>query len=152
MGKTDKAQAKDDFFTPELDAGDVFEPSAFQSMTSAFTVIKNLTTRTEAEEPGEAAICEVRDQGICFEVGKSIGAKGHSLMLAIMVTAPSKKGPVTVKFEATASIKSIEITPDGGSRIDVDFVQYEEKGWQKVLSLYSARQEEINQFLSMVKG
>ena len=152
MGKPQKAAPQGDFFNPELDAADVFEPTAFQSMATAVTALKNITTRTEVEDLSMTSVVEVHDKGITIETHKAIGAKGHSLMIKIKTTAPSKGGTVTQPFEATASIKATETTADGSCRVDMDFVQYEERGWQRILSMYAARQEEIDQFLMMVKG
>ena len=136
-----------------LKADDVFNLADFQTMETTFTTIKNLTTRTEPDALPSVRLVEIGEKSLAFELEKNCGAKGHSLIIALKITCPVKGGPAkTAKFEATTTVRSFEQQDDGTYRYEVELLQFEEKGWQQFLALFSSRQNEINEFLAAVKG
>jgi hypothetical protein len=136
-----------------LKAEDIFNLADFQTMETTFTMIKNLTTRTEPESLAGVRVVEIGEKSLAFELEKNCGAKGHSIILGLKITCPEKGGPAkVVKFEATTTVSDCVKQDDGTYRYDVELVQFEEKGWQQFLELFNSRQNEINEFLSAVKG
>jgi hypothetical protein len=55
-------------------------------------------------------------------------------------------------LSVTGKVLQIQEVGEGKLRVFIECIQYDEKGWQTLLALFNARQEQIQRFLESVRG
>ena len=141
------------------DAADVYNPKDFESIR--LTVhFQNLTTRTEVKDKSKASLVEIGDKTLVFELPARSCNEKHNVMVKISRTEKikdgadkSKKAPKEQELlNVTGKVRSLEEVDEETVRIEVECMQFDEKGWNALLALYASRQAEIEKFLAAARG
>src|ERR671930_421718 len=93
------------------DESELIRASDFVSNTVTISFI-NTTTRTASVQGMQILLVQLLDQGMALEVPDKTCAKGHSLLLNILVRGPAL-GKNGFKFSATGKVEELEVQPDG---------------------------------------
>jgi hypothetical protein len=144
-----------------IDASDVFNPRDFESI-SLKVYFSNLTTRTEVKNTNKTSLVELGDKSLVLELPERSCNEKHNVMVKIVriekQKEPSKKDSGKKNknerevLSITGKVRSLEDVGQQALRVEIDCLQYDEKGWQEIVSLFEARQAEIENFLTAVRG
>ena len=75
----------------------------------------------------------------------------HNVMVDISRAGIGKQKDVPI-LSVTGKVYSVEDLGDNRMQVVVECIQFEERRWNDLLSLYSNRQAEIQKFFASVKG
>lgn len=130
---------------------ELFNPDDFQSIQLRVQ-FENLTTRWQPKDLdfNEIKILEIGDKQLTISLPLKSCNIQHSVMLKVERFDHKAKTYKEI-FSATAKIISAE-SEKNHMVVQADLIQYEEKCWTDLLSIYTARQDEINNFLTTVKS
>lgn len=126
----------------------LFNEGVFNSIEVIISIM-NATTRTEFKKQPVTSLLEITEEGLVLEAPSKCCASKHSLLLTIKGSAP---GGESIQFTVTARVNTIESTQDGMERLELSLIQVHEDDWDKFKKLFSARQDEINDFLKASRG
>lgn len=141
------------------DAVDVYNPKDFESIR--LTVhFQNLTTRTEVKDKSKVSLVEIGDRTLVFEVPARSCNEKHNVMVNISRAEKVKEGTDKAKktqkeqelLNVTGKVRSLDAVDEETVRIEVECLQFDEKGWNALLALYANRQAEIEKFLTATRG
>lgn len=119
--------------------------------------IRNETSRVLFTKTESVSIKELKEDGITLEIPINICQKGHTLTLFFLsmefskkITLPNSGSFKDAVFEAIAKVEKIESSSLSSEIVFVDlrFSQFDQVSWKKLLKLYSAKQDEINEILT----
>lgn len=119
--------------------------------------IRNETSRVLFTKTEFVSIKELKEDGITLEIPVNICQKGHTLTLFFLsmefnkkITLPNSGSFKDAVFEAIAKVEKIESNTLSNEMVFVDlrFSQFDQVSWKKLLKLYSAKQDEINEILT----
>lgn len=134
--------------TDKINAEDVFKAEDFESIRLIIR-FKNFTTNTEVKDYTKNSLIEVGEKSLVLEVPeKSCNAK-HNVMVKV---SRQKKKLEEELLNATGKVAEIENVGEGFLKIKVEFVQVDDESWTNFLSMYSNRQDEIENFLKAARG
>lgn len=142
-------QAKPLFDEPFDDSPDaLFGSQHFETLetTIEFT---NATTKMPVKNNPKPEITEFIDQGLLVEMAQKSCSEGHTLIMNLEIKIPKKVDKVV--FTGTAKVIGVEHEKDT-DRIALEFVQYDEVLWEKVMATFNSRQDEIENFLKSARG
>ncbi len=122
--------------------------SDFNSMKLTFE-ISNSTTGLSFKKDFKVLLIQIFEKGMELEIPENSCRKGHFLMMKI--TTVNLQGG-DLKFETTAKVDSCSGIDEGSDAAVVSLVQFDEQVWKKLNSAFNRRQEEIEKFLSSVRG
>jgi hypothetical protein len=126
----------------------LFDEGIFHSIRVDIS-ISNSTTRTEFKKEPAITIVEFNDDGLVIESPAKCCASNHSLVLKMRAAPPTGE---SIEVIATAKVNEIEQAQDGIERLTLNLVQVHEADWNRFKSLFAARQDEINNFLTSSRG
>ncbi|OFZ79420.1 MAG: hypothetical protein A2583_02950 [Bdellovibrionales bacterium RIFOXYD1_FULL_53_11] len=132
----------------------LINPDDFNSIQTTISIM-NVTTRMEIKPkkfgPEEIGIKLIEFMGmeLVFEIPANSCAPGHNVLIHIEATGPDKK---KVQFNTTAKVTELEDPGDNRHTIKVSLLQYDEMSYNDFNSLFSSRQQEIEEFFNGVKG
>lgn len=134
----------------KTDAGEVFNAKDFESIQLRIS-FKNLTTRTETKSTDQVSLIEIGDRTLYLELPERSCNVKHSVMVDI---SQIEKGLKTLKplLSVTGKISQVEDVGEHLNQVSIHCLQFDEESWKKLVNIYAARQEEINQFLATVRG
>jgi len=126
-----------------------FDPTVFDSAKIAIE-IQNTTTNTEVKKNANVQLIELHERGAMLQIPAKSCARGHNLMVKFRTETPKKE---IFEFTTTAKVDSTE-PQDGGEfdQVVIVFLQYDEDSWEMFQKYFTARQEEIVNFLKAAKG
>lgn len=134
----------------ESSASILFDPNDFFSIELKIRVT-NITSQTNVSQTASTTLLEFGDHELVLSLPKNSCNLGHQVQFEFIRIDP-KGGEEEIILEATGKIQKLDKIESQSLRVNIRMIQFEERDWQKLLSLYSSRQEEINKFLSMSKG
>ncbi len=126
-----------------------FDPTVFDSAKLTID-IQNTTTNTEVKKGSQIELIELHERGAMLQIPSRSCSRGHNLMVRFRTETPKKE-----IFEFTTTAKVDSTTPqDGGEfdQVNLSFLQYDEESWELFQKYFTARQEEIIDFLRAAKG
>lgn len=126
----------------------LFDDRVFNSIQVEIS-ITNSTTRTEFKKEPPIVIVEFSDEGIVIESPPKCCASNHSLLIKLRGVPPAGS---PLEITATAKVSGVEAAQDGRERLSLSLIQVSETDWEKFKKMFSARQDEINNFLSSARG
>ncbi len=130
------------------DSNDGSFNSAFQSI-SVEIALTNTTTRTSTKQGSQVKLIEIGDQAIALEVPPKTCAKGHNLLFVLRLWRPGATKPFAMT--ATGKVEEVQAL-EGADRADIILVQFDEAEWKQVLTAFTSRQDEIEEFLKAARG
>jgi len=136
----------------------LFEPTDYQSIT-IHVKVKNLTSGLDIVAPSRGKdsnsendaiqLIEFQEKGAAvFGFPKNSCASGHNLAMTLDV----KNYKQQFKMSLTAKVLSVKSDQSEVSLAELQFVQYCQDEWSRLIELYSRRQQEILVFFEAVKG
>lgn len=130
------------------DLGDLIRVSDFTS-TKIEAKLQNNTTGMPIRSEPPTRVLEIQDRGIVFEIPSKSCARGHSLTIEIKATTPDE---TQYRFTSTARVEELESLKDGTDRVNVVFLQFDEKIWDEFCKSFNSRQDEIERFFRAARG
>ena len=132
----------------DAEPDEFLNPADFKSIQLT-VLVKNATTRTEVPKDKKVVFVQFFEEAVELEVPLRTCSMGHSLLIEIEIAGTPKK---TEKFEATGKVKQIKRTSDEMESIVLELVQFKNKNWENLKSLFTSRQTEIEEFLKATRG
>ena len=109
---------------------------------------QNKQQKGEKEENLQILIAEFRDDGLSLEIPTKTCAQNHTIMIKVSTL---NTNPI-ISFTANLKVNSVEKISNDEDLIEARFIQKNEAHWKSIQDLYSHRQNEIRNFLNVVKG
>ncbi len=133
-----------------IKADEVFNASDFESIRLVVH-FQNITTRTEVKDKKSAQLIEIGDKWLTLELPSKSCNDRHNVMVDVKRAGKGKQKDVDI-LSVTGKVFSVEDLGDNRMQVVVECVQFEERRWNDLLSLYANRQAEIQKFFAAVKG
>lgn len=143
-----------------IDAASVFNPRDFESIQLLFS-FQNITTRTEVRDQPRIKLVELGDRTLTLELPAKSCNEKHNVLVTIFKVDQAKKSDSTERkirrngqplVSVTGKVLAAEDVGEEVLRVEIECVQYDERSWSELLSIYSRRQAEIDGFLAAARG
>jgi hypothetical protein len=130
-------------------AVELIDASDFRSLKLKITLM-NTTTDTQAKKSEkQIRLVEVQNRGMTLEIPSRTCNEGHNLIIELVGTTHRKK---EFTFSCTAKVENLQPVQEGVDRIDVTFMQFDERAWEDFLYEFTQRQAQIFDFFERAKG
>jgi hypothetical protein len=103
--------------------------------------IVNQTKRTTLSGEGKIQLIELEPNGVVLEVPADTCAQGQVVVLKVR----TKGLPAEVELEIPAKVaqQSFEARKSATESVTLRFGKYDEKAWERVVSLFQGRQDDL---------
>lgn len=110
---------------------------------------KNLTSGTIVES--RIQMTSFYQNGCHLVVPVRVCAKGHQVLLRVMLEKPKRKTSLPKMIEMTGTILELAAIDEKCNEINIQFSQYVKEEWQAFTEQFEIRQEEINSLIQKLK-
>ena len=142
---------------PAPSASELIEFDDFQSVELQIAV-ENMTSHTKIADGTSKGprvdLVELAERGFTVNLPRASCASGHNLMIEIAVIQPPSK---RMKFSATTKVELVEKNSEvkgnkEPERVELSLIQFEEEAWERLKTLFTSRQNEIEDFFKAARG
>lgn len=124
------------------------DENSFASITVSLK-IQNATTRTEFRAEPVSELAEINGHELVVTAPERCCASNHNLVLDLEVKPISG---ASVRVTTTAKVIGIEPIEGKRERLTLSMMQFHAEAWNQFLSVFEARQTEIEVFLKAARG
>jgi SepF-like predicted cell division protein (DUF552 family) len=115
--------------------------------------LRNETSRTLFSKHELVHLVELKEDGLLLELPVNVCQRGHTLTLFFLKEETELNGPIPnsgalkeAYLQVMAKVENLEraITDTNLVVLDLHFTQYETESWKKILDIFSANQNNVN--------